>query len=160
MKPELSMTNQSFSFLGNSSEFLNLVINNINSCVLLLDKDMRLHAFNDAMKTIFSNRKDEDLQYVRCGEAIGCAHQIEEQANCGETSQCSDCELRVAALNSYLNNEVIFKEHIVKPFFTYENKKVNKHLQFSTRLFHHNKERHIIMIIEDLTKCIERKGAV
>ncbi len=157
MKTDLSMTNQSFSFLSNSSEFLNLVLNNINSCVLLLDKDMRLHAFNDAMKTIFSNRKDEDLLYVKCGEAIGCAHQIEEQTHCGETSQCNNCELRVSALKSYVNNEVMYKEHIVKPFFTHENKKIDKHLQFSTRLFHHNKEKHIIMIIEDITKHVKEK---
>lgn len=155
MKADVSMTNESFSFLSNSSGFLNLVLNNINSCVLLLDKDMRLHAFNDAMKTIFSNRKDEDLQYVKCGEAIGCAYQIKERTNCGETSQCNNCELRVSALKSYVNDDVVYKEHIVKPFFTYENKKVDKHLQFSTRLFHHNKEKHIIMIIEDITNHIK-----
>jgi len=119
---------------------------------LLLDKEVRLRAFNDSLKTIFSNKKDENLIYMRCGEAIGCAYQMEEQKDCGETTRCCDCDLRISALTSYMNNEVIYKNHITKPFFTYDNQKVDKHLQFSTRLFHFNDEKYIIMIIEDITK--------
>jgi len=155
MKSDLSLTNVSFSFLRNSSDFLTIILNNINSCVLLLDKDVRLQAFNDSLKTIFSNKKDEDLLYKRCGEAIGCAYQIEEQKDCGETSKCCYCELRIAALTSYMNNETIYKDHISKPFINSNNQKVDKHLQFSTRLFHFEKEKYIIMIIEDITKFVE-----
>ena len=152
MKTDLALTNESFSFLHSSSDFLNIILNNINSCVLLLDKEVRLRAFNDSLKTIFSNKKDENLLYMRCGEAIGCAYQMEEQKDCGETTRCCDCDLRISALTSYMNNEVIYKNHITKPFFTYDNQKVDKHLQFSTRLFHFNDEKYIIMIIEDITK--------
>ncbi|MCT4646646.1 MAG: hypothetical protein N4A74_16780, partial [Carboxylicivirga sp.] len=95
MNSKISMANESFCFLSQSSEFLNLVLNNIKSCVLLLDKDVRLTAYNNSMKTIFSNRKGEDLHYVRCGEAIGCAYQVSEEKDCGLTSKCCDCELRV-----------------------------------------------------------------
>lgn len=156
MKQDKAFTNESFSFLSQSSEFLNLIWGNINSCILLLDKDVRLRAFNDALRTIFSNKKDEDLLYVHCGEAIGCAYQIEEQKECGSTSRCNSCELRIAALNSYMDDVAIYKDHIVKPFFTHENKKVDKHLQFSTRLFHFQKDKYIIMIIEDNSKYFEK----
>jgi hypothetical protein len=78
MSSDLTMTNESFNFLSNSSDFLNIILNNINSCVLLLDKELKLRAYNDSLKTIFSNKKDEDLLYIKCGEAIGCAYQIEE----------------------------------------------------------------------------------
>lgn len=152
MNQDKALTNESFHFLEHSGNFLNLVLDNITSCVLLLDSDIRLRAFNNAMKTIFSNRKDEDLLYVKCGEAIGCAYQIEEQKDCGKTSKCCSCELRVAALTSYMENTAVYKDHIVKPFLTHENKKVNKHLQFSTRLFLYGKEKYILMIIEDISK--------
>ena len=76
MKPKLSMTNESFNFLRGSGEFMNIILNNINVCVLLMDNDMKLIAFNDSLKTIFSNKKDEDLLYIKCGEAIGCAYQV------------------------------------------------------------------------------------
>jgi hypothetical protein len=159
MKNDLCFTNVSFNFLSGSSEFVNLIMNNISSCILLLDKDVRLTAFNDSLKTIFSNRKDEDLIYKKCGEAIGCAYQIEEQKSCGDTSQCNNCELRVAALASYLNDESIFKDHIVKPFFDYNNKKVDKHIQFSTRVFNFNGDKYVIMIIDDISRFVGKKPA-
>jgi hypothetical protein len=157
MKAALTMTNESFAFLASSNEFLSLILNNINSCVLLLDKNVRLRAFNDSLKTIFSNKEDEDLLYMKCGEAIGCAYQIEEQKECGNTSKCCNCELRIAALTSYMNNETIYKDHVIKPFFTRDNKKFEKHLQFSTRIFHFKYEKYIILIIEDITKWMEAK---
>jgi len=157
MNTDISMTNESFNLLKGSSNFLNMVLNNINSCVLLLDKDMKLRAFNDSLKTIFSNKKDEDSLYRRCGEAIGCAYQVEEQKECGTTSMCSHCDLRISALNSYLNNEVIYKNHITRQFFDSNCDKVDKHLQFSTRLFQYNNEKYIVMIIEDITRFIELK---
>jgi sigma-B regulation protein RsbU (phosphoserine phosphatase) len=117
---------------------------------------MRLRSFNDALKTIFTNKKDEDLLYVRCGEAIGCAYQIEEQKDCGNTSHCCDCDLRISALSSYMDNKIIYKNNISRPYFDNNNQKVNKHLQFSTRLFKFNEEKYIILIIEDITKFVER----
>jgi hypothetical protein len=155
MKSEKALTNESFSFLSHSSDFLNTMMNNLNSCVLLLDQDVRLRAYNNAMKTIFSNRKDEDLLFVRCGEAIGCAYQIEEEKECGETSKCNNCELRVAALTSYLYDVPVYKEHVVKPFFTHDNQKVNRHLQVSTRLFPFGDDKYIIMLIEDITRWVD-----
>lgn len=144
-------TNVSFNFLKNSSEFLNLVLNNINSCVLLLDKQMRIQAFNDAVTTIFPLNKDNNIKLVKCGEAIGCAYQVDEMTECGKTSQCCNCELRLSAMESYLHNKTMYKKHIVKPFFTEKGKKENKHLQFSTRLFEFDNEKYIMLIIEDIT---------
>jgi len=152
MKYEMAMTNISFDFLKGSSEFLSIILNNINSCVLLLDKEMKLIAFNDVLKTIFSNKKDENLLYKRCGEAIGCAYQIEEELECGKTSKCCSCELRISAITSYNENKVVYKQSISKPFFDYNNRKVNKELQFSTRLFEFDDEKYIIMMVEDISK--------
>lgn len=160
MYSDITNTNISFSFLKNSKTFLNMLLNNINSCVLLLDNKMELRAFNEPMKTIFSNKQDEDLIYRKCGEAIGCAYQIEEEKECGKTSKCSDCELRIAAMDSYLNNIVVYKEHLTKPFINHDNQKDDKHLQFSTRLFIHEREKYIIMMIEDISEIINLKGKV
>lgn len=158
MTKNVSLTNERFNFLHYNSDFLNLVLNNINSCILLLDKDLNLHDFNDALNNIFSNKKDENLQYRKCGEAIGCAYQIEEQKECGKTSHCNTCDLKIAVLTSYMNDEVIYKEHVIKPFLNYENEKEDKHLQFSTRMFVHNREKYVIMIVEDITKFYETKS--
>lgn len=157
MQVKKSMTNESFSLLEGSSEFLNLVLNNIKCCVLLLDSEMKLHAFNNPLKTIFSNKKDEDLLYQLCGESIGCAYQIEESKSCGKTSKCFNCELRLAAMESYLNNKVVYNNHINKPFFNHKNEKIFKDLRFSTRLFIHNKEKYILMLVDDISELVTLK---
>jgi sigma-B regulation protein RsbU (phosphoserine phosphatase) len=143
--------NTSFDSLAGSTEFLNIVLNNINSCILMLDSRMRLQAFNNVFRTIFTNKENEDLMYRNCGEAIGCAHQINEAKECGETTHCNNCELRLAAFDSYLNNKTIYKEKITRPFMNKNFEKENKDLQFSTRLFVYKGEKYIIMIIEDIT---------
>ncbi len=157
MKNRISSTNVSFNYLAQSPDFLNLVLNNINNCVLLLDRHMKLQAFNDALRTIFSNRKDEHLLYKRCGEAIGCAHTVEEMKECGKTSQCSQCKLREAALLSYTEKVEVFKEHIICNFYRVDGVKVSKHLQFSTRSFYFENDYYILVIINDISPIIEQQ---
>ena len=152
-----TLTNESFDMLKGSSQFLNVVLNNINSCVLLLNQKMELQAFNDATKTIFSNKPDEHMLYKRCGEAIGCAYQIEESRNCGETSRCCDCELRISALTSYMENKAVYKEFFERPFYRKSGEKVMKQLQFSTRVFNLDKEKYIILIVEDISNITNQQ---
>jgi sigma-B regulation protein RsbU (phosphoserine phosphatase) len=147
----ISLTNESFDMLKGSSSFLNLVLNNITSCVLLLNQKMELQAFNDATKTIFSNKQDEHLLYKRCGEAIGCAYHIEEAKNCGETSRCCSCELRIAAIKSYMEDCDVYKDFVERPFYKCSGEKVMKQLQFSTRVFRDHNEKYIIMIVDDIS---------
>lgn len=152
MESELSSSGISFNLLAKKSGFINLIVENITSCVLLLNSKMELQAYNDALKTIFSNRADEDLLYQRCGEAIGCANTVEEMKQCGTTSKCKFCPLREAAMISYIDKQPIYKENIERDFFTREGKKVRKNLIFSTRPFEFENENYIIVIIEDITK--------
>ncbi len=155
MNSKRTIANHSFERLAASGDFLNIVLNNINSCILLLDQHVKLQAFNDALKTIFSNKENEDLLYMRCGEAIGCAYQIEEAKDCGKTTKCDTCELRLAALDTYLNNSVTYKKHVNRPFMNNKQEKEYKDLQFSSRLFSFEKEKYIILIIEDITEVIK-----
>lgn len=151
MASELSASGASFNILSGSHDFLNQIIDNISSCVLLLNNKMELQAYNDALKTIFSNKKDEDLLYQRCGEAIGCAYSVDEMKRCGETSQCRYCTLREKAMFSYLEKKPVYKEKIERDFFNIKGKKVLKHLQFSTKYFRYKDEPYIIMILDDIT---------
>ncbi|NOU59995.1 hypothetical protein [Marinifilum caeruleilacunae] len=151
MNTKLTHTNERFSVLSGSSDFLNIILNNISSCVMLLDNELRLRAFNDPLTTIFSNKKNEELLYRKCGEVLGCAYQIEEGTPCGSTSKCNTCELRVSALYSYVENKPIYNAHLMKSFIDFDGNKEDKHLQFSTRLFKYQKENYIVAIIEDIT---------
>ncbi|MGQ8335079.1 hypothetical protein ACUNWD_00895 [Sunxiuqinia sp. A32] len=157
MKDKISMTNVSFDYLRHSSDFLNIILNNISSCILLLDKKMELQAFNEPLISIFSARKGEDLLYVRCGEAIGCAYQVDEMKECGKTSQCANCSIRESALLSYFEKKPIYRDNFSREFYMHNGKKVMKHLQFSTRCFEFQNDSYIILIINDITELVETK---
>ena len=160
MKTEISSTNVSFDFLANSNEFISLILNNITCCVLLLNKDMELVAFNDSMKTIFSNKEDEHLLYKKCGNAIGCAYTVEEATECGTTSQCKYCELRTSAMYAYLNKKPIFKQRLSRHFYKTNNIKELKHLLFSVRPFYFKNEYYIIVIVEDVSLLVKQSEII
>lgn len=157
MNSILSHSNERFSDLAQCSDFLDAILNNITSCVLLLDKDMKLRAFNQPLKAMFNRKENENLMYVHCGEAIGCAYQVEEQTDCGLTQQCNTCELRIAALTTFATGQTVSKQRITRPFFNKQGIKIYKHLQFSTRLFKYRGQRHLLMIIDDVTDLMNLK---
>ncbi|WP_282125497.1 hypothetical protein [Marinifilum flexuosum] len=152
MNNDLTHTNERFSILSNSSDFLNIILNNISSCVMLLDNELKLRAFNDPLTTIFSNKKNQELLYRKCGEVLGCAYQIEEDSPCGSTSKCNTCEIRISALLSYVENRPVYNENLIKSFVDFEGNREDKHLQLSTRLFKYRDENYIVAIIDDITE--------
>lgn len=155
MDTELSLNNESFSFLNNSSDFLNILLEEITSCVLLLNKDMKLYAYNDSLKTMFSDKPDEEIILKRCGNVIGCAYAVEELEECGNTSYCDYCVLREKALISYASGKPVSKQRLDREFYINDNEKVMKHLEFSTRLFKFQKEEYIVLIIDDITEFVK-----
>lgn len=157
MLKNISFTNLNFNYLKNSSEFLNFILNNITSCVLLLDKDLKLHAFNEPLKTVFSNYKEEHLLYKKCGNVLGCAFAVEQMVECGNTTNCETCELREKTLLSYIENKEIYKQPLTREFYTTSNHKELKHLLFSTRTFVFEQDTYIILIIEDITQLVNQE---
>ena len=121
---------------------------------------MELQAFNDPLKTMFVNKADEDLLYVRCGEAIGCSYSVDEIKDCGKTSKCSTCELRVKALESYIERKPIYREKFSREFYTTIGSKDLKHLQFTILPFEFNKDYYIIVIIEDATELVNLSAQI
>lgn len=146
----------SFSYLANSKDFLKIILENITVCVLLLNKHMELQAFNDAMRSIFSSAPDEYLQYMRCGEAIGCAYTVEEKRDCGTTSQCKFCSLRESALMAYLEQKPVHKQLLSRDFFRADGRKEHKTLQFSCIPFRFQTEQYVVVFVEDVTQLTDQ----
>ena len=88
-----AVSNITIDKLRDSSDFLNLLFNNILSSVFVVTKDCRIVMVNSAFSNLLKKQEGEVLQGL-CGDVIGCQHPIEERTFCGNTTNCGKCELR------------------------------------------------------------------
>ncbi|MGC8907062.1 MAG: SpoIIE family protein phosphatase [Desulfomonilaceae bacterium] len=136
--------------LKDSTNLLNLVLENIDSAVFLTDCEVKLQDFNTTLEKLFS-RPEQDLLYKRCGNAIGCVFAVEEDALCGEASHCPNCELRNSILRALETNEPTDRARLHRTFYVGD-KPVEKYFQFSVRRLECGEEPLIMVVFEDLTE--------
>ncbi len=160
MKQPLTSAYTRFEDLKKSSTFLELLLNNISSCILMLDKEMKLQAFNEPLKTIFRNKSEQQLLYQRCGEVIGCAYSVEEKKDCGKTNYCNQCILRLSAMNAYATHKSTYNQKIIREFYSSNNTKETKCLKFSVKPIYFEDNYYLIMIIDDVSKVVGSKAAI
>ncbi len=160
MKQKFTSAYTRFEDLKLSSPFLELLLNNISSCILMLDKEMKLQAFNDPLKTIFTNNSSKQVMYKRYGEVIGCAFLVEEVKDCGKTEHCNYCILRLSALQAYASHKSIYNQKLFRDFYTSNNTKETKCLKFSVKPIYYENDYYLILIIDDVSKIAETKSAI
>jgi signal transduction histidine kinase len=141
--------------LKESNDFLNIVMENITSAILILDKDIRIQHFNDTLKVLF-NRSGEELLGEFCGNGIGCIYTVRENKDCGYTSNCKNCALRFSALETFTEKVPTYKEMLKREFFIC-GEPVLKYLQYTTRYVEYNGEKMVLIIIDDVTESQEQK---
>lgn len=100
--------------LRESNEFLNAVIDNINSAIFVLDQEIRVHQFNHSFQQLF-DKSEEALMGQLCGNAIGCAFAVREDNPCGQTSHCGMCELRASLLKTITEHVPTYKVSFRQP---------------------------------------------
>ena len=144
-----------FDDLRESNEFLNLLLDNMNSAVLIADENFKIHHFNDGFLHLFAKSK-EDVIVKRFGRASGCIHAFEENKACGETSYCEECLLRRSALKTMVE-EVPADKVKLERFFYIDGDPVIKHLEISTRHIYFQGSKMILVILYDVTDIEQQK---
>ena len=148
MPPELNN-------LKESNEFLNLLLDNINSAVLIADENLQIHQFNNSFLNLFDTAA-EGTTDSGFGEATGCVQAILENTPCGETSQCADCILRHSLVHNLIENSPVNKQSLDRVFYI-NGEPVTKHLQFSTRSIMFQGQKMFLVIIYDVSDIEKQK---
>lgn len=138
------------SDLRESNEFLNALIDNINSAVFLVDKSLRIHQVNGALKVLFGKSEDNLLGEL-CGNALGCAFAVRENNPCGHTSHCGQCELRRAAGRALTQRVPSHKQKLVREFFI-QAEPVLKHLEYTIKHLDFEGQEMVLVIVDDVTE--------
>ena len=141
--------------LKESNEFLNLLLDNINSAVLIADENLQIHQFNDSFLNLFDKAEEVTLDSV-FGETTGCVNAILENKPCGETSHCSNCFLRRSLVQHLVDNAPVVNQPLNRMFYI-DGKPVQKHFQFSTRPITYQGQRMFLIIIYDVTEIEQQK---
>jgi sigma-B regulation protein RsbU (phosphoserine phosphatase) len=107
------MTN--LSDLRESNEFLNLLLDNINSAVLIADENMQIHQFNKSFLSLFDRATDQRVD-SSFGQIAGCVNAVAENRSCGETSQCQFCSIRRSLLQTLLDEAPVHRRRLERQF--------------------------------------------
>lgn len=143
------------SDLRESNEFLNLLLDNINSAVLIADENMKIHQFNKSFLSLFDRATDQ-LVDSSFGQIAGCVNAVAENRSCGETSQCQFCSIRRSLLQTLLEAAPVDRQRLERRFFI-NGKPVTKYLEFSARPILFQSRRMILVIIYDITDIEAQK---
>ncbi|MGA7876906.1 MAG: SpoIIE family protein phosphatase [Desulfoferrobacter sp.] len=144
-----------FSDLRESNEFLNLLLDNMNSAVLIADEDLQIHHFNDTFLTLFSKSREHVL-VRKFGGASGCVFSVQENRACGETSHCERCVIRGAVFQTMVEKVPVDKMRMERTFFI-DGKPTTKYLDISTRHISFQGRKMILVILYDVTEIETKK---
>jgi signal transduction histidine kinase len=139
--------------LKSSTEFLNLIFDTIPTAIMIVDKNARIHAFNNSLSMIFKKPDDSILNQL-CGNGIGCAFEVESNLDCGCTKFCQDCPLRNGILRA-INENKNTNNILLKRNFYINNKSITKFLRFSIKPISLSNENYAILFFDDVTDYYE-----
>jgi hypothetical protein len=69
--------------LRDSNEFLNLLLDNMDTAVLIADENLKIHEFNDSFLSLFDRSYDSVVD-ITFGPASGGVNAVKENKTCGE----------------------------------------------------------------------------
>jgi len=142
--------------LKESNEFLNLLLDNINSAVLIADENLQIHQFNDSFLNLFDSAAESVLE-ASFGETAGCVNAITENKACGQTSHCAQCILRRSLIQTLTDRVPVDNQPLNRVFYI-NGEPVDKHLQFSTRTIMYQGRKMFLIIIYDVTDIEQQKN--
>jgi sigma-B regulation protein RsbU (phosphoserine phosphatase) len=138
-----------------SGNFLSVLLENMNSAVLVVDEHFRIHQFNNMFLSLFRGSKDFDQQ-ESFGQATGCTSAVLEEKMCGQADSCSACIFR-KDISEAVSQGVGIHKKIVKREVVIGGAPVLKYLEMTIRPLHYEGQNMILVIIYDVTELVEKK---
>jgi len=147
------MTSPSIDF--SSPQFYSFLLDNITSGVFIANEKFRLTSVNNSFTTIFE-KNDERMLLQICGNAMGCASQVEGGVDCGQTKNCGQCVFRNSVIQSIKEFKPIYKQPFVREFYI-NSQKVEKCFLFSVKPVLFDNTKYAMAIFDDITDLWQRE---
>jgi sigma-B regulation protein RsbU (phosphoserine phosphatase) len=141
--------------LKDSNDFLNLLLDNMDTAVLIADENLKIHEFNESFLSLFDRSYDSVVD-ITFGPASGCVNAVKENKTCGETSACGHCVLRSSLLETFLEDVPTYRKRLDRIFYI-DGVPVQKYLEFTARPISFQSHKMILVIIYDITEIVQSK---
>lgn len=141
--------------LKGSSEFLNLLVDNISSAIFIVDKDIAIQSFNNSFAHLFGDNERQIFGEL-CGNVLGCVYVVEAGSNCGDTTNCQACMLRGSLLRAFLQHVPTTRQKLAREFYL-QGRKVMKYFVFTTKYIEYEGRDMVLVIVDDMTEIEEQK---
>jgi sigma-B regulation protein RsbU (phosphoserine phosphatase) len=141
--------------LKDSNEFLNLLLDNMDTAVLIADENLKIHEFNKSLLSLFDRSYDSVID-ITFGPASGCVNAVKENKTCGETSACGHCVLRRSLLETFLEDVPTYRKRLDRIFYI-DGAPIQKYLEFTARPINFQSHKMILVIIYDITEIVQSK---
>ncbi len=141
--------------LKESNEFLNSLIDNINSAVFIVDKSMRIERFNRSLQALVGKEED-GLVGVLCGNALGCSFAVKDDSLCGQTPYCLECQLRQSVVRAFTKKVPTHRQKLVREFFIHDQPTL-RYFEYTTKYILFEGQEMILVIVDDITESETQK---
>ena len=147
--------NSDLDDLHESNDFLNLLLDNISSAVLIADEKGRIHRFNRSFLDLFDSPQRDPTE-TRFGEAMRCRYREDESRPCGETTHCENCILRQTLIETLTKDVPVDRAPLTREFYR-EGRAETRHLELSTRGLSFKGREMVLVIIHDVTDEVTQR---
>ncbi len=138
-------------------EFFRAVLDAIPSPVFIVDKDVRILAYNAAAVPLLGEKPDLVLR-MRSGEALHCINATGTQGGCGCSEECRACVVRNSVRSSFGNQSVVRQKS--RMTLVREGGSSEVFLLVTTAPLKHEGASYVILILEDISELVELRRLI
>ncbi len=144
--------------LKTSNNFINSILQNLNSTLFVIDSNHKLIGFNDNNHLLFTDTENDLIGHLY-GNTCDCSNALKYNSICGTTPKCGSCSIRKTIVSCFTTKES--KRNIpIDHSFVRNNTTDKKNLMFSTKLISHNGEDLVLIIVDDITDLENQKKEI
>ncbi len=144
--------------LKQSNNFLDSILQNLNSALFVVDSSARLVGFNDNNHLLFSRAEHDIIGHV-FGNTCGCFYAEKYNKTCGTTPKCGSCNIRKTIISCFSTKEP--KRNVpIDHTFIKNNIAKKKDLMFSTKYIKYQEQELVLIIVDDITELENQKKEI
>jgi len=139
-----------------TNEFLATLFNTMDCAIFIVDENVRVQNVNKTFEALFQ-KSEKEVYNELCGNALGCIFPVRAKQQCGETINCSICQLRKNLVECLTEKSGPLSTIIAREFFI-NNEVVPKYFHITTKYFEYNDLKLVLVMVFDISEVeIQRK---